>query len=337
MILCFILGGCQTSPKDKYWDSVTVEIKRLIDAESFSGKYVKVILMPGIESGSIYWVMSDQAPFFAFENTIPPYKVLNYKTKSICYFDPVLPDVLSRKELSRCLGCEITEEILYQYEIYVDSIWFHIGVKDNGERCSVVKSSTVINRFNNCHPYTFPQLLEFMFEDYNQDNVPRFILGFFGFYAEFVGEVEEVVDEEAIKNITGITNALIYCSNASDSAYIDHSQWMRSHYFATINRGDTLQYVITDAFDQYLWADTEPNSSFFSKLPSKKQISSLYQLMKDSTYLIDRVSGEKTRIPVFSGQTSFDVWKDRDRHTFHRSDLNDFAQEKRDIIDWLNQ
>ena len=167
ILLLISLPGCQPGKESPARSTALREVKRLIDQDSFPAKYIIMYEEPSNDIGSIYKITPANSPFVEWSLERPE-KVIKYKDRYICLMNPMESIDMPKEKL-----IEITD---YPNDtttgpVY-DEIWY-IGVSKNGKKHTLVSTyrSYLTYRY-----YSFPQLLEYTFEDYDSTHLPRFIL-----------------------------------------------------------------------------------------------------------------------------------------------------------------
>ena len=168
ILLLISLPGCQPGKESPARSTALREVKRLIDQDSFPAKYIIMYEEPSNDIGSIYMITPANSPLV--EGSLErPEKVIKYKDRYICLMNPMESTDMPKNKL-----IEITD---YPNDtttgpVY-DEIWY-IGVSKNGKKHTLV--STIYKSYLTYYYYSFPQLLEYAFKDYDSTHLPRFIL-----------------------------------------------------------------------------------------------------------------------------------------------------------------
>ena len=168
ILLLISLPGCQPGKESPARSTALREVKRLIDQDSFPAKYIIMYEEPSNDIGSIYMITPANSPLV--EGSLErPEKVIKYKDRYICLMNPMESTDMPKEKL-----IEITD---YPNDtttgpVY-DEIWY-IGVSKNGKKHTLV--STTYKSYLTYYYYSFPQLLEYAFKDYDSTHLPRFIL-----------------------------------------------------------------------------------------------------------------------------------------------------------------
>ena len=168
ILLLISLPGCQPGKESPARSTALREVKRMIDQDSFPAKYIIMYEEPSNDIGSIYMITPANSPLV--EGSLErPEKVIKYKDRYICLMNPMESTDMPKNKL-----IEITD---YPNDtttgpVY-DEIWY-IGVSKNGKKHTLV--STIYKSYLTYYYYSFPQLLEYAFKDYDSTHLPRFIL-----------------------------------------------------------------------------------------------------------------------------------------------------------------
>ena len=167
ILLLISLPSCQPGKESPARSTALREVKRLIDQDSFPAKYIIMYEEPSNDIGSIYKITPANSPFVEWSLERPE-KVIKYKDRYICLMNPMESIDMPKEKL-----IEITDypNDTTSGPVY-DEIWY-IGVSKNGKKHTLVSTyrSYLTYRY-----YSFPQLLEYTFEDYDSTHLPRFIL-----------------------------------------------------------------------------------------------------------------------------------------------------------------
>ena len=167
-IITYFFAGLSPGKESPARSTALREVKRLIDQDSFPAKYIIMYEEPSNDIGSIYMITPANSPLV--EGSLErPEKVIKYKDRYICLMNPMESTDMPKNKL-----IEITD---YPNDtttgpVY-DEIWY-IGVSKNGKKHSLV--SATYKSYLTYRYYSFPQLLEYTFEDYDSTHLPRFIL-----------------------------------------------------------------------------------------------------------------------------------------------------------------
>ena len=267
ILLLISLPGCQPGKESPARSTALREVKRLIDQDSFPAKYIIMYEEPSNDIGSIYMITPANSPLV--EGSLErPEKVIKYKDRYICLMNPMESTDMPKNKL-----IEITD---YPNDtttgpVY-DEIWY-IGVSKNGKKHTLV--STIYKSYLTYYYYSFPQLLEYAFKDYDSTHLPRFILASYSL----------VVDSSYIPKGT------LY----NHIQRIDGK--IRKDFFAVLNGKDTLKLNIVDTITQHLFFESANNAAFFRSL-TKEPWDKLYDLLRDSTFYFCAEKGTHVRHSV---------------------------------------
>lgn len=169
-----------------------------------------------------------------------------------------------------------------------DEIWY-IGVSKNGKKHTLVSTyrSYLTYRY-----YSFPQLLEYTFEDYDSTHLPRFIL------ASYLLVVDSsYIPKGALFNHIQRIDGEIYYTNVLDEYFKENKDSIRKDFFAVLNGKDTLKLNIVDTITQHLFFESANNAAFFRSL-TKEPWDKLYDLLRDSTFYFCAEKGTHVRHSV---------------------------------------
>ena len=147
-----------------------------------------------------------------------------------------------------------------------DEIWY-IGVSKNGKKHTLVSTyrSYLTYRY-----YSFPQLLEYTFEDYDSTHLPRFIL------ASYLLVVDSsYIPKGALFNHIQRIDGEIYYTNVLDEYFKENKDSIRKDFFAVLNGKDTLKLNVVDTITQHLFFESANNAAFFRSL-AKNPLGRLY-------------------------------------------------------------
>lgn len=169
-----------------------------------------------------------------------------------------------------------------------DEIWY-IGVSKNGKKHTLVSTyrSYLTYRY-----YSFPQLLEYTFEDYDSTHLPRFILSSYS----LVVDTSYVPKGTFINHIQRIDGE-IYYSDVLDEYFKENKDSIHKDFFAVLNGKDTLKLNIVDTITQHLFFESANNAAFFRSL-AKDPLGRLYDLLRDSTFYFCNEKGTYVRYSV---------------------------------------
>ena len=169
-----------------------------------------------------------------------------------------------------------------------DEIWY-IGVSKNGKKHTLVSTyrSYLTYRY-----YSFPQLLEYTFEDYDSTHLPRFIL------ASYLLVVDSsYIPKGALFNHIQRIDGEIYYTNVLDEYFKENKDSIRKDFFAVLNGKDTLKLNVVDTITQHLFFESANNAAFFRSL-AKNPLGRLYDLLRDSTFYFCNEKGTYVRYSV---------------------------------------
>ena len=283
ILLLISLPGCQPGKESPARSTALREVKRLIDQDSFPAKYIIMYEEPSNDIGSIYMITPANSPLV--EGSLErPEKVIKYKDRYICLMNPMESTDMPKNKL-----IEITD---YPNDtttgpVY-DEIWY-IGVSKNGKKHTLVSTyrSYLTYRY-----YSFPQLLEYTFEDYDSTHLPRFILASYS----LVVDTSYVPKGTFINHIQRIDGE-IYYSNVLDEYFKENKDSIRKDFFAVLNGKDTLKLNVVDTITQHLFFESANNAAFFRSL-AKNPLGRLYDLLRDSTFYFCNEKGTYVRYSV---------------------------------------
>ena len=283
ILLLISLPGCQPGKESPARSTALREVKRLIDQDSFPAKYIIMYEEPSNDIGSIYKITPANSPFVEWSLERPE-KVIKYKDRYICLMNPMESIDMPKEKL-----IEITD---YPNDtttgpVY-DEIWY-IGVSKNGKKHTLVSTyrSYLTYRY-----YSFPQLLEYTFEDYDSTHLPRFILSSYS----LVVDTSYVPKGTFINHIQRIDGE-IYYSNVLDEYFKENKDSIRKDFFAVLNGKDTLKLNVVDTITQHLFFESANNAAFFRSL-AKNPLGRLYDLLRDSTFYFCNEKGTYVRYSV---------------------------------------
>ena len=283
ILLLISLPGCQPGKESPARSTALREVKRLIDQDSFPAKYIIMYEEPSNDIGSIYKITPANSPFVEWSLERPE-KVIKYKDRYICLMNPMESIDMPKEKL-----IEITD---YPNDtttgpVY-DEIWY-IGVSKNGKKHTLVSTyrSYLTYRY-----YSFPQLLEYTFEDYDSTHLPRFILASYS----LVVDTSYVPKGTFINHIQRIDGE-IYYSDVLDEYFKENKDSIHKDFFAVLNGKDTLKLNIVDTITQHLFFESANNAAFFRSL-AKDPLGRLYDLLRDSTFYFCNEKGTYVRYSV---------------------------------------
>ena len=283
ILLLISLPGCQPGKESPARSTALREVKRLIDQDSFPAKYIIMYEEPSNDIGSIYKITPVNSPFVEWSLERPE-KVIKYKDRYICLMNPIESIDMPKEKL-----IEITD---YPNDtttgpVY-DEIWY-IGVSKNGKKHTLVSTyrSYLTYRY-----YSFPQLLEYTFEDYDSTHLPRFIL------ASYLLVVDSsYIPKGALFNHIQRIDGEIYYTNVLDEYFKENKDSIRKDFFAVLNGKDTLKLNVVDTITQHLFFESANNAAFFRSL-AKNPLGRLYDLLRDSTFYFCNEKGTYVRYSV---------------------------------------
>ena len=283
ILLLISLPGCQPGKESPARSTALREVKRLIDQDSFPAKYIIMYEEPSNDIGSIYKITPANSPFVEWSLERPE-KVIKYKDRYICLMNPMESTDMPKNKL-----IEITD---YPNDtttgpVY-DEIWY-IGVSKNGKKHTLVSTyrSYLTYRY-----YSFPQLLEYTFEDYDSTHLPRFIL------ASYLLVVDSsYIPKGALFNHIQRIDGEIYYTNVLDEYFKENKDSIRKDFFAVLNGKDTLKLNVVDTITQHLFFESANNAAFFRSL-AKNPLGRLYDLLRDSTFYFCNEKGTYVRYSV---------------------------------------
>ena len=283
ILLLISLPGCQPGKESPARSTALREVKRLIDQDSFPAKYIIMYEEPSNDIGSIYKITPANSPFVEWSLERPE-KVIKYKDRYICLMNPMESIDMPKEKL-----IEITD---YPNDtttgpVY-DEIWY-IGVSKNGKKHTLVSTyrSYLTYRY-----YSFPQLLEYTFEDYDSTHLPRFIL------ASYLLVVDSsYIPKGALFNHIQRIDGEIYYTNVLDEYFKENKDSIHKDFFAVLNGKDTLKLNIVDTITQHLFFESANNAAFFRSL-TKESWDKLYDLLRDSTFYFCAEKGTHVRHSV---------------------------------------
>ena len=285
LLILFLISlpGCQPGKESPARSTALREVKRLIDQDSFPAKYIIMYEEPSNDIGSIYKITPANSPFVEWSLERPE-KVIKYKDRYICLMNPMESIDMPKEKL-----IEITD---YPNDtttgpVY-DEIWY-IGVSKNGKKHTLVSTyrSYLTYRY-----YSFPQLLEYTFEDYDSTHLPRFIL------ASYLLVVDSsYIPKGALFNHIQRIDGEIYYTNVLDEYFKENKDSIRKDFFAVLNGKDTLKLNVVDTITQHLFFESANNAAFFRSL-AKDPLGRLYDLLRDSTFYFCNEKGTYVRYSV---------------------------------------
>ena len=283
ILLLISLPGCQPGKESPARSTALREVKRMIDQDSFPAKYIIMYEEPSNDIGSIYMITPANSPLV--EGSLErPEKVIKYKDRYICLMNPMESTDMPKNKL-----IEITD---YPNDtttgpVY-DEIWY-IGVSKNGKKHTLVSTyrSYLTYRY-----YSFPQLLEYTFEDYDSTHLPRFILASYSLVVD-----SSYIPKGTLYNHIQRIDGEIYYSNVLDEYFKENKDSIHKDFFAVLNGKDTLKLNIVDTITQHLFFESANNAAFFRSL-AKNPLGRLYDLLRDSTFYFCNEKGTYVRYSV---------------------------------------
>ena len=170
-----------------------------------------------------------------------------------------------------------------------DEIWY-IGVSKNGKKHTLV--SITYKSYLTYRYYSFPQLLEYTFEDYDSTHLPRFILSSYSLVVD-----SSYIPKGTLYNHIQRIDGKIYYSNVLDEYFKENKDSIRKDFFAVLNGKDTLKLNVVDTITQHLFFESANNAAFFRSL-AKDPLGRLYDLLRDSTFYFCNEKGTYVRYSV---------------------------------------
>ena len=283
-IITYFFAGLSPGKESPARSTALREVKRLIDQDSFPAKYIIMYEEPSNDIGSIYMITPANSPLV--EGSLErPEKVIKYKDRYICLMNPMGSIDMPKEKL-----IEITD---YPNDtttgpVY-DEIWY-IGVPKNGKKYTLV--STTYKSYLTYYYYSFPQLLEYAFKDYDSTHLPRFILSSYSLVVD-----SSYIPKGTLYNHIQRIDGKIYYSNVLDEYFKENKDSIRKDFFAVLNGKDTLKLNIVDTITQHLFFESANNAAFFRSL-TKESWDKLYDLLRDSTFYFCAEKGTHVRHSV---------------------------------------
>ena len=265
---------------DKDLNLAIKEAKNIIDEESSEMNCLLMYKVCQNESGIVYYLFYDDNPCFDPTDDCPT-KIIKYKNKFICLINPTEESQISRHEGYQLTGCSDNDGT----DLWNEKAWY-IGFSSKKNEYTRLE----INGNDRCSllPYHYPQLLSYLFDEYNEFHIPRFI--FDGYEVALEDKYEPGKNmNDYINNLTGT----FYFSNPNDPFFNSTDS-----YFATISGMDTLRYHVKDTINRHLFIDSVSYTSFFKRLSSEGM--SLDVVLRDSTFLFDGKKGEWVKVPFYN-------------------------------------
>lgn len=221
LILLFfsLLGGCQPSKESPALFAALQKVECMIEQDSFPAKYVIMYEVISNDIGSIYQITSTDSPFVEWSLERPE-RVIKYKDRYICLISPMASIDISKEKL-----LEMTN---YQNDTIGpirNGMWY-IGVSKDGKKQLLVSTHTtyLTSRF-----YTFPKLLEYVFNDYDEVNLPRFVLGMYSLVVD-----TSYTPKEAFRDHIQYIEGDIYYTNPFDEYFTEDKDSIHSSFFCRI-------------------------------------------------------------------------------------------------------
>lgn len=291
LVAAVCLCGCREKKGSDCVERVLMsEVKGIVDRGEFPYKYIVIDRLMEHKTGVVYELMDTRVPF-SLRTNMPPFKMVRYRDKFICFMDATKPTGLSRDELERETGEKFAEKDYEDNLMGPGGCLYYLGISMDGKRKKLLPFSIRTEELYKRRP-----LFEYMFDGYDFVHIPRFI------YVGFDLVVDSTYQEEiSLKNhLQRLCNARFYCTDPQDPNLVEKPTDTR--FFATICGGDTLRYVGYKPFYRHLLVgETLEQPDFFKKLPETDSWSSLYQLVRDSTFYLEEHHGQytKTHVPFF--------------------------------------
>ena len=276
LFLLLSLSGCMP---DKDLNLAIKEAKKIVDGENSDKSCLIMYKQYQSDNGTIYYSYYDDTPCFDPTGECPT-KIIKYKKKFICIIDSDGGSRISRSDAYKLIGISTGDA---GTRLWNDSLWY-IGVSSNRNKSITLR----VNGKDRCStlPYHYPQLLSYLFNDYNEHHIPRFM---FDGYEIVVNDNYQAGDRlnDYVSDITGT----FYFSNPQDSFFN-----LDDCYFAVVYNADTLRFHVKDTIERRLFIDSVSYTSFFKNLPDDKE--SLSRVLRDSTYLFCNENGKQEKISV---------------------------------------
>ena len=277
LILLLFLSGCMLN---KDLNLAIKEAKNIIDEERSDLSCILVYKVCQNENGIVYYLFYDDNPCFDPTDDYPT-KIIKYKNKFICLINPTEESQISRHEAYQLTGCSDNDGT----DLWNEKAWY-IGFSPKKNENTKLE----VNGNDRCSllPYHYPQLLSYLFDEYNEFHIPRFI--FDGYEVALEDKYEPGKNmNDYINNLTGT----FYFSNPNDPFFNSTDS-----YFATISGMDTLRYHVKDTINRHLFIDSVSYTSFFKRLSSEGM--SLDVVLRDSTFLFVGKKGEWVKVPFYN-------------------------------------
>lgn len=286
IFIFYFLSGCQSDKKSSAYSIALQQVKEMIDRQCFKSKYVILYETKSDEFGSIYEIKPSAIPFQEWSMEVPT-TLIKYKGKFVCFISPTSAKEISVKELNK----ETDYKNDYEPDVYWES-WF-LGISADGEKYTLVSPEDADSRTQMFLPYVCPKMWKYLSDTYNEENPPRFILGFYQLLADGMGETENTLKN----HLYGIRGELYY-PNSNDIRFFETKQTGNKPFFGVLNKTDTLLLFIEDTLYQHLQFESLPNRHFFDGLPSNDTWYALYNLLRDSTFYFQYEKGRYEKYPV---------------------------------------
>ena len=290
LILLFfsLLAGCQPSKESPVLFAALQKVECMIEQDSFPAKYVIMYEVTSNDIGSIYQITSTDSPFVEWSLERPE-RVIKYKDKYICLISPMASTDISKEKLLKMTN--------YQNDTIgpIRNEMWYIGVSKDGKKQSLVSThiTYLTSRF-----YTFPKLLEYVFNGYDEVNLPRFVLGMYSLVVD-----TSYTPKEAFRDHIQYIEGDIYYTNPFDEYFTENKDSIHSPFFAVLNGKDTLKLNITDTIMQCLFFESMNNPIFFKSLPQQESWYKLYNLLRDSTFYFQNEKGKYIKYSIPFGDT----------------------------------
>ena len=277
LILLLFLSGCMLN---KDLNLAIKEAKNIIDEERSDLSCILVYKVCQNENGIVYYLFYDDNPCFDPTDDCPT-KIIKYKNKFICLIDSTEESQISRNEACQLTGCSDNDGT----DLWNEKAWY-IGFSPKKNEYTKLE----VNGNDRCSllPYHYPQLLSYLFDEFNEFHIPRFIFDGYEVALEDKHEPGKNMNDY-INNLTGT----FYFSNPNDPFFNSTDS-----YFATISGMDTLRYHVKDTINRHLFIDSVSYTSFFKRLSSEGM--SLDVVLRDSTFLFDGKKGEWVKVPFYN-------------------------------------
>ena len=336
LLLCYFIYACNSSVKMSSDDVVIREVKRMIDDSCFNMKYeladscldLRYVIIKknhdATDYGKIYEIYSSESPSFS-ANGMPPIKIIPYKKLYICLIDFYSNNLLSKKEMQSLLGR------LERADLFgaVSDTRFLIGVPNESKEITIVRENTDWSTHRiNSNPYIYPEFSGYYWNNL-PDSLPKII---FYYYHILVNPTFKPGDN--LKNhIEGLIDCSIYFMDGTETFFKDNQADSCHSRLVTVNGKDTLKYDVNPYIsDKHLFFKTDPNPSFFNRLPITNTWEHLDSLIRDSTFYIRYRNGESEYIPIVYSTIGYyvDVFN---KKTFQRLPVQTLYA--RNINDWV--